>query len=972
MRVRPSVLELGVSLRPVSAIALAMSMTACGGEGSPDAGVLDGATADVELADGGPGDGGDRCLSMHIPAIVLRQPFAGLRTGTGRDVPVEFARDPACEVTVSITASTPGIVTFPETLAISRANVSTSIRLTAQAVGSTTLTLTAVGGVNTVMATLAVDVVDGTMETCTGTASGMVTAGGELAATSGTIASARIALPAGASRDDDYHVNPFAASIACADDAIPAGYLALGPAVSFTSAAQMRFPRELDFTVPISLALLPDGANRAHVEFVYSGPSVTPRIVPITSPIFEGGAADGTVRFAAPRLGTYRAVVRADAPHRRQRRFTHRGILGFSMGGSGTGNIGVGHPDLFDFIAPLGGPTDWGYLTDYTRRYHLGGFCTLAEREADLADNGTLDTCNVASLAHAPLRGQLFEHVQHYENWWYEDDYDGQGGTFNRSDYLTIFRDLTHAFGNANTDTSNDGTLPSLLPPGMPTDRIDLPNSARCTAANRVTIAPEPMGGDTNPATGWFDDEYNPAGRYPVISFCDGAERTRPDGVLDVGNWDPTGNQFQPVDVAFAVDYDDDGIRDPGEPVIRNGAEPFDDFGCDATPSAMEAGYHQLTNPDPAGDDYDFQYNPTGTEGNWDHDDAQGRCTGTQHEDFEDVGIDGVASTAQVGAGGYDAGEGDGHFTRTYGAARMISTSPRARMNGYYDRNGTWVPGYSDEVIDGFDFLADGGIRDLFNWAVMGNHATGAFSARQRPVRFYNGHGALHMDGRGDDTFQWGSVPWDEIGRYAMVRYGSIDASEEQRVLGDGGHVGTVIQIRDRIFAALALMSARWPGGSRNRVFDTVCSEPSDRCPANQLHVQNTRFTAPTTGREGPVSIVLPPGYFQEESADTCYPVVYILHGYGMDPQSLTALGLFMWNYMNAPDLNTQRRVQKMIFVFPDGQCSGNECARGTFYANAPANHPHGAQIETFMLDLMQHVDDTYRTCGVETLDVVE
>ena len=69
------------------------------------------------------------------------------------------------------------------------------------------------------------------------------------------------------------------------------------------------------------------------------------------------------------------------------------------MGGSGSGRLGVGHPELFDFVAPLGGPTDWIYLLEYIHRYHIGGFCTEAER-AGGAD------CSAASLTHAPDRGE--------------------------------------------------------------------------------------------------------------------------------------------------------------------------------------------------------------------------------------------------------------------------------------------------------------------------------------------------------------------------------------------------------------------------------------------------------------------------------------------------------------------------------------------------------------------------------------
>ena len=121
---------------------------------------------------------------------------------------------------------------------------------------------------------------------------------------------------------------------------------------------------------------------------------------------------------------------------------------------------------------------------------------------------------------------------------------------------------------------------------------------------------------------------------------------------------------------------------------------------------------------------------------------------------------------------------------------------------------------------------------------------------------------------------------------------------------------------------------------------------------------------------------MLPPGYFDEENQDLHYPVVYFLHGYGMQPQDLIALGLLLLNYMNAPSIPSARRVQKMIFVFPDGRCREfdgvAECLNGTFYTDAPESTPGGALMQTWLLDLMAHIDATYRTRGSESFEVVE
>jgi hypothetical protein len=880
-------------------------------------------------------------LPCVLQGIDWSHASVGVTPGTTRDVYLELRRDWGCgELPVTLTVSGGGgtVEALPIDLAFEPGGTTRiPIEITGATEGS--LTITAVAAVATLRAeaVLEVDVTGASLPACDGAATGRVVAGGELRVPDGAIARSHVALPEGAARDDRYHADDFDAAIACAPDQLPAGYVALGPAVSFTSAQAYRFQREIDFAVPIRLSLLPSHAHRGHVEVAYTGPGVaTARVVPIANPVFEGDAGGGLLRFQAPRLGTYQAVVRGDAPQRVMRRFNYRGILGISMGGSGSGRVGIGNPEDFDFVAPLGGPTDWQYMLEYIRRYHLGGFCTEAQRAAGEED------CSGTTQERTPARGELYEHVQHYEHWWYEDEYDGQGGTFDRAEYVEIFRDLSAMYGNANTDGSATEDGPSVTPPGVPDSDRFVAASERCAPAGIRRVEPEPAGGDADPATGFFDDEYNPEGQYPVITFCDGGQVPG-----DIGRWSPDGARV-PIEVAYAVDVNGNGLRDGGEPVVRNGREPFADVGADGLPSAMEPGYDPLTNPDPSGDDYDFQYNPAGTEGSWDWEEG---------EAYDDVGLDGVAGTAQLADGGYDRGEGDGVFTRARGASRMMESSPRQMVRAL-----------DDATLASLDVFADGGVRDLFNWVVMGHHSMGGLAARGLPVRFYNGHAALHLDGR--DTFTFGPAPIDEIGRYAMVRYGSIDATEDEKRAGDGGHVGTIDQLQNRLFGALAMMDRRWPGGDRRIVRDELCGRISPACD----HVNSIAldFTSPTTGRTGPVTIVLPPGYFDDEYATTRYPVVYFLHGYGMEPADLLATGLLLWNYMTAPTLPESQRFQKAIFVFPDGRCRNQECVNGTFFTDAPASTPNGAQMETFLLDVVEHIDATYRTRAPEVVEVVQ
>jgi len=956
------------SFAPTAASALGLTALLAGCPTDPppaDAAVLEDAPATPDARSAG-------CTIEGLHGLRLSPSSVGVVPGGVRELTVGLTRDHCAEVTVDLTPSTTGIATVAESVTIPVGTTEVTIDVTGVAVGTITLAATVEGSTRT--AETEIVVTEEAMPSCGGSGSGTVQPNGTPLSATGALARASLVLPtAAADGDAQFRVPAFEATIGCDELELPERYLALGPAVSFTSPTVYRFPREIEITIPIALSHLPDRAHRGHVEVLYAGPGVTePRIVAITNARFEGSAGDGTLRFLAPRLGTYQAVVRDDVPRARMRRFNYRGILGFSMGGSGSGRIGFGNNDLFDFVAPLGGPTDWQYLLEYIRRYHLGGFCTMEERAAD-----TTGRCDQVTRERPPSRGELFEHTQSFENWWYEDGYDGQGGTFNREDYIAIFRDLSAMFSNPNTDTdafdADPALTPSIAPPGTPESLRRMPDTARCGEGSvQVVIrghcpdadVDDPCTIDSDPTTGWFDDEYNPDGRWDVISFCDGGE-------IDVGNWNPEAGQFTPIEVAYAVDVDHDGLRGPGEPVIRNGRETFDDFGCDRTPSALEAGYAAITNPDPAGDDYDFQYNPNGTEGNYDYD-ATGVCPTGQSERFDDFGIDGVDGTPQIvagGGGGYDVGEGDGAFNRTRGAERMISSSPRGAVRGYRDRHGEWHEPLSDDALANLDVYADGGVRDLFNWAVQGNHTMGAFSGRGLGVRYYNGFGALHLDGRSE--FDYSSVPWREIGRYTMVRYGNIDSAEPDRIAGDGGHVGTPDQLVDRMTSAVAMMSARWPGGNRVRSIDQACREVTPTCP--HINVITEEFTS-SLGRSGPYSLVLPPGYFEEENEDTCYPIVYFLHGYGMDPEGLSAIGIILWGYMNSQLVPASSRIQKMIFVFPDGRCRGDECLRGTFYTDAPPSTPDGAQMQTWLLDLDRYIRDErgVRVCSPRDVMVVE
>jgi hypothetical protein len=901
-----------------------LALASCGDDGA------------VPLPDaGGSSDGGVVCTA---PALAFARDRVATVPGVDRVVRLRLERD-ACETfEVWLDTSDPRIATVaPASIAEGRAQ--TDVTISAIGEGTATVTARISAGYVRMAASIEIVVTHAEVPACEGSASGRLDPGGRIEIATGSLAGSAIALPEGATRPDLYHVDAFDASIACAGDAVPAGYRALGPAVSF-SPAELRLLREIPMTIPLRDGLLPQGAHLGHVEIAYSGPGLAePRIVPVAFTKIEG-SGDALLTFEAPRLGAYRAVVREDAGTPAMREIRHRAIVGVSMGGFGTGSVGFRHPELFDVVAPLGAAWDLGYLLAYIHDYHLGGFCTDAERTADP------EACLAGSSDRVPAPRHVHEHAQDYEHWFNDERQTGPGASFARGDYLDIFTDLSMMFGNPNTDGSLDGTTPNITAPGVPDSERARSPEERC--ASPVVIPPF----DGTEGTGYFDDEYNPLGAYPVITYCEGSE-VSVDGEIDHGVWDPDGENARPLDVGVAVDVNGNGRRDAGEPIVRAGHERFEDCGADRLCGEDEPGYDPIDNRDPAGDDYDYQYNPRGTEGNFVRDGDPCDLAG---ERFTDFGLDGVRRTAQLDEGGFDLGEGNRCFDLAQGSRAMIATGPRARLVEM---------GAAD--LDRIAIFGDGGIRDLFNGAVAANHTFGALAARSRPLRYYNSHAGLALDGSIlDDDFDMRAVMWPETGSKVLVRYGDPDTSPELFARGDGAHVGTMAQAVNRMLAALRFVDARWPDGDRSVVRDTLCGAECDN--PTQIALD---FEA-SSGRIGPVSIVLPPGYYHERFAETRYPVVYFLHGYGMQPMDLAVTSVLFWAFMTDPMSPEWARLQKTIFVFPDGRCREGECVRGTFWQNAPENTPNRALMDDFVLEVIDHVDSHYRTRGTETRLVVD
>lgn len=789
-------------------------------------------------------------------------------------------------------------------------------------------------------ATIDVEVRAKDLPTCAPDASGKVAPAGSLKA--GTAA---LAVAAGATRDpasidpldEASTVEPFDATISCKPDGKgPDGFAALGPAVTF-GPSDKKFLRELTFEVPINPAIMPPAGKLRHVRMQYSSNSLkTPRFVPMTNPRIERRDTGFVLRFEAPRLGTYQPFVATNAGTvKKKRKLTHRAVFGFSMGGIGSSMFGMNHHDMFDVVAPLGGPMDAGHFLAYSFKNHYGGFC---ERKA----GDPIPTTPCKADVGKPT--EMYQHVQTYENWWHQKGVDGTGGTFGRDQMVNIFRDVAAAWGNpASTNTKYPWVAAGIDPPAPLIEDTGPGAPDYCKDPTKATIA----------KTGYFDKRFNPDGKLPVIKVCDGASKPG-----EPGKWAPGGQK--PLEMVVAVDYNGNGVRDEGEPTLVQPWEPFDDFGSDGKASKDEAGYDPVTNPDPAGDDYDPQYNPLGTEGN-NHLD-----TG---EKFEDVGLDGVKCPSGETCK-YDSGEGNGKFDLATGLQTFFDRDARFQLNGWSKApvGGAW----DDKALDALDYYSDGGIRDIFNWGTVGYHYLGGFVARNRPTMIFNDWTYLpNVKIDNNEAFDPKELDFTALSKTTYLRYGNIDATNRNIEKGDGQHVGYADQVFRRIQTGLFYIGSRWPDGDRTFTENPPDVDGLGPCEGTPVCTYDFKDG---NGRSGPVTVILPPGYHNPANKGLKYPTVYFLHGYGQSPEDLQAFVLLVTPFMNQGLSSKATRLPKMIMVFVDGRCRGDsknpECARGTFYVDSVKTP--GAKMDKYFLDLINHVEGKYRVQGPTEIEEVE
>ena len=738
-------------------------------------------------------------------------------------------------------------------------------------------------------------------------------------------------------------------TLACAEGSIvPEGHTAMSPAFTVTADTR-RFGRRYLVTIPIEASLLPAGARPSAIRVYHREPGATETIQPLVINLQEN-LVRNNVRFETELLGEFQIGFANTAGSTYDRNWKFRAITGVSMGANGASMIGFRHPEAFDILGPLGGPTDWTYLTHYIRDGGMGGFGAAPAFGRSEPYKTTME----------------FEHPQRFDEWWY-DTGDGTGGAFPRSDYADIFTDLMMSFGSI--VTYNDQS--PFAAPGLPLSELTRPYADRCPRDPECAAGTTP--GFTI-ATGFYDDEFNPDGSRPVIQFCDGEgskDRSLPfpracdlDGngqpdETNEGLYDDPCAQNRPMPFTWAVDLNGNGVRDAGEPIVKNFWEPYEDVGTDGLADAQEPGFDAASNPDPNRDNYDPMTNPKGPEQNWLHEDG---------EPYQDKGLDGVAGTPQLADGGYDFGEGNGVFDYNPNLAKLFAErNPRTK-----------IAEASQQTLDEITLYMDAGIRDLFNFAAGGTALVGELQSRGENVRMYDDFYPVQDIPKEDaNDYNFNDVDYANLGEHVYVRYGDPDADAELVCDGDGKHVGTIPQIANRLLTMLAFVTNRFPDPER-----TIIRPP--------YPLPNGTYYAPSAVLGGKVrySIALPPGYERTQCSDgldndgdglkdghdeSCasaestsetdaaltrcndgidndddgeidsvdadcvagdglsewpqdsifrnarFPVVMVLHGYGQSPEELQITALPFAGFMAGGTW------PKSIIVFPDGFCGNNE-----------------------------------------------
>jgi len=811
------------------------------------------------------------------------------------------------------------------------------------------------------------------------------------------------------------------------------GWTVVGPAVTFKAEAleeggKVGFSNigEALVAIPFRKSDLTDDARDFHINVickvdeiqgVSNGENNDPYFLAKSPSLVKIDRDKQLLYFKNIFFGTYQAVIPSDIQEPTTRHFTYKAFGGISMGGIGSALVGFRNPDKFDILGPMGGISDMLSFVAMIKRDHLGGFCSYEEIESHAGTPEDLNTfvqdidaqcgycgpqqnpedwSNPVNKCYMVEPREIYardEHPQGYNHWYY----DNQGGNFNRTSYTKMFRDLSYTFGNPTSYNPEAPYLAAGLSPEKIQTYLDSVYFHQNTKGNRDS---NENGCDNlaqlmaeDPITSFYDREYNPEAKYPMIIFCDGTSQEN-------GDYNPEDSDARKyrLDFALAVDFNGNGIRDYGEPVIRQFWEHFDDCGEDGLCNPDEPNYNAETNPDPNGDDYNPYVNALGTEGD---------SIRQENEHYDDFGIDGVECPAVDKSRisevcPWDFGEGNGQFDLNPNVGRFFASDPHQN-----------VLKMSVADLKRLNVWLDGGIRDIFNFVIMADNIAGVLDSKLASegleTKVYNDFQSIQYPNPFSiSTYRFTFVNYGQLGHNVHVRYGDYDATDDLIRGGDGRHVGLNAQVLARMESFLMFASYHWPNGDYR---------PVSKWSLGELF-RSERYDSAVLKREARYAVAFPPGYFENNTINpdgthNCvdrYPVMLLGHGYGMDPNGMAPTFAPMFGFM------ADGTMQKMIGVFPDGECSTpdvcrsdcrdscntaedkeacaaecqverdcdnyrEECMRGTFYQNhvATRSNPKGTpdengwidgQGEDYVFELIDLVDSLYCTKSAEDVQV--
>jgi len=570
--------------------------------------------------------------------------------------------------------------------------------------------------------------------------------------------------------------------------------------------------------------------------------------------------------------------------------FTFRAIGGVSMGAAAL-TVAAHHPERFDTVGALGGYVDYRYVGHLAKDLIGAGFCPM---EQLLQPDVLADIDNPANpkvFCGNPIKAQPYEFYWDFNHFHFDDD----GSSWGRDFYFDVLESLVFANGNFlmyNPDNP-------LLPPGV--DPLWLKEPDKCANPMRVTYPDN------------INAEFNPKGEYDLISFCDGnttvgcdpadptlCGKANPNYRALAGSYDPKQAYNRPVFVFLAVDYNKNGRRDYGEPIVFNMSERFKDVGRDGCANEFEDGKggclatsNGAPTVDANGDDFDLVKNPQGTEGNFEYDEG---------EPFDDYGIDGVPESV---SGVKDYGEGDGRFTYNPNYEAMIDQDARSFFNTA-----------DVSTLKKHTYYFEGGIRDALGALTVSMHLSNALAARGVPVRRYDnfaGQPTSVLPNLICDDVQNNLISVDfskvAFGQNVLMAYGDPGESvDEANYTHSGKHVGSGCEVvlRPTFFYTTAM----------TRLPDPIYNDDTDY----ENRIEYSSYYSDVLGSRRWFAMNLPPGYDLPENADREYPMGIMLPGVGMPlvetVEATRLLGLTQGMGV----------TPRFALLAPDGQC----CYRNT------------------------------------------